>query len=114
MPKEIETLFGPAGLNPPWLDKEWLQNFKDLREKAEGENKKTVVLPTGWLEAVTRARNRNSAIRRWIVNNKTRRFHFPECPYVEKIKASNSEELSLAMDEVEGAGFKRCNFCVTQ
>ena len=114
VPKEIETLFGPAELNPPRLDKEWIQKLKDLQEKAEGEKKKTVVLPTGWLEAVTRARNRNSATRQWIANNTTRRFHSPECPYVEKIKASNREELFLPIGEVEGAGFKRCNFCVTQ
>ena len=83
-------------------------------EKAEGEKKKTVVLSPGWLKAVRRARDRNPAIRPWIVNKTTRRFHFPECPYVEKIKASNREELSLAMGEVESAGFKRCNSCGTQ
>ena len=47
----------------------------------------------------------------YILNTSTRRFHYPDCPGVDDMKAKNKQEFTGTREEAISLGYKPCGRC---
>ena len=47
----------------------------------------------------------------WIVNNKTMKYHYPDCSAVKKIKEGNKGSITASCEEMNRKGYSPCGIC---
>lgn len=47
----------------------------------------------------------------FVLNNNTKKFHYPTCREVNKIKDTNRQDSGLSFDEISAMGYQPCKIC---
>ena len=55
--------------------------------------------------------NNDSNLTKYILNNNSLKFHYPDCKSVPKIKDKNKEEILTTREELIKRGYEPCKIC---
>ena len=62
-------------------------------------------------KVVTTEKVDKSQLKTWVVNNKTMKYHYPDCSAVKKINENNKGSITASCEEMKQKGYSPCGIC---
>lgn len=84
---------------------------KEPKVESKVESKAESKAESHYEEPEESPKNENTDTHTYILNTNTKKFHYPDCSAVKRMKDSNKEEFTGTRDEVISRGYDPCQKC---